>query len=357
MLCVTFLYLTGCTGERDAVRHEKALFVSVVENDVLSDTAGIRRLVMFSKAHHIRTLFIQVYRANKAWFACSAADASPYEAAKKSVGEDPLAMLIRQSHREGLEVHAWLNLLSLSANEDAPLLKKYGPDILTRNLEPKGELQDYQIDNQYFLEPGDPRVGDALAAVVGDLVRAYPDLDGIQMDYIRYPDWHPAYGRTAENERRFKVSRGVPDIDASGDVWAVWQCEQVTALVRRLAGVARSINPALQVSTTALAPYSRAKLESKQDWKAWVDSGLVDFVTLMAYTPSAEVFRGYLKDAKAQLGGLKKMNIAVAAYALGDSPETFTQEWGDCERSGARACVAFHYSSLIEHPALSDPLQ
>ena len=138
----------------------------------------------------------------------------------------------------------------------------------------------------------------------------------MQFDYIRYPDWRPFYGHTDTNESRFRDAHGKGPIEESDPAWQDWKRAQVTALLRELGAQARSLRPGLRVSTTGLVPYSRASLEASQDWKAWVGEGLVDFVTLMAYSPEPAQFERYLADARGRLGSLDRVNFAVGAYAI-----------------------------------------
>ena len=354
MLCLLALFPAQA---RSAEIPRRGLFVSLIqEPPVLSSREEIRNLIDFAKKTNIQILCVQIYRANKAWFSSKVADSEPYEACRKNLSEDPFRLLIKEAHASGVEVHAWLNLLSLSANENAPLLKKYGPEILTRNLKKKKTIKDYKIDNQYFLEPGDPRVHEALSTMVEEIVRGYPDLDGIQFDYIRYPDLHPAYGYTKINRERFKKATGLKTIEEESAVWKNWKRDQVTGLLELLVKKVRAIRPNIQVSTTGLVPYSRAYLEAFQDWRSWVEKGTVDFVTLMCYSPGTQGFEKYIRDAKTKLGDLNKVNIAVGAYKLTGSPEIFKQQFEICEESKPRACVVLHYGSLLENPALTKSL-
>lgn len=331
----------------------RALFISVIQDPpVLTSREAIRELLDFSTKARVGTLFVQVYRGNQAWFPSTTADDSPYEACVKSSGGDPMEFLIAQAHASGIEVHAWLNLLSLSANAQAPFLKKYGPDILTQNRTKKRSLEDYKIDDQFFLDPGDSRVVNDLSMIVGELTKAYPELDGIQFDYIRYPDWHPDYGWTKVNVARFKEETGREPRGFKDVLWEDWKRSQVTSLLERLAKKAREIIPGLQISTTALAPYSRAYIEADQDWKFWIEKGTVDFITLMGYASDDGEFRRRTADAKKRLGSLEKVNIAIGAYAMETSPEIFKTQLKICEESQSRACVTLHYGNLGENSSL-----
>lgn len=340
-------------GEARCETSSRGLFVAMLEEPTaLSSRKEIAGLVDFAKRSGVKVLFVQVYRANLAWFPSRIADQSPYDKYLKKVSEDPLRLLIKEAHRSGLEVHAWLNMLSLGENKDARLLKKYGTGILTRNLKEKKRLEDYKIDDQYFLEPGDARVRQELKAMVGEMLRAYPDLDGILFDYLRYPDVNPDYGYSKSNVECFKRSTGLKAAGKTNKAWKDWKRAQVTECLKELARTTRHLRPSIRLSATGCMPYSRAYHEAFQDWPLWIKDGIVDSVTIMNYSPYPDEFESWISAAKDRIGDFRKVNIGVGAYKLADSPETFGKELRLCERSGAGGYVVFHYNSLLRSPGL-----
>jgi uncharacterized lipoprotein YddW (UPF0748 family) len=349
-LCLLFVHPVTVKAQEPLRR---ALFVSVIQEPaVLSSRDEIFKLVDYAKKSRIEILYVQVYRANKAWFASEYADDSPYADCVDSVGEDPLYLLINRAHEKGIKVYAWLNLLSLSANKNAPMLKKYGNSILTRNLKEKKRQEDYKIDNQYFLEPGDLRVRAELVNIVDEVLNGYPGLDGILFDYIRYPDKDPAYGYTPMNVRRFKKMTGEKTVVEASAAWKDWKRMQVTGLLKRLVKECRGLRPDIRVEATGCAPYSRAYLEAFQDWPSWLESRLVDSVTVMTYAKTPLEFEKMVLDAKKRVKDFSKTNIAVGAYELGKSPEIFTEQLRICKEAGPYACAILHYGSLRENPAI-----
>ena len=335
----------------------RGLFIMADEEpQLLSSRQGIARLIEFAGETRIKLLFIQIYQSNKAWFSSRIADSTPYEACLKNVSEDPLKLLIRQAHRRGIEVHAWVNILSLGKNRDAKLLKKYGADILTRNLKDKNSLEDYKIDGQYFLEPGDLRVRRELTVIIEEIVRAYPDLDGIQFDYLRYPDKNPAYGYTKINTERFREATGIDKIDEGSQVWKEWKRGQVTETLKQFVKKTRQLRKDIQISVTGCMPYQRAYYEAFQDWPSWLNSSLIDFVTVMDYSPDYQEFSRWISAIKSKVRDFGKVNIGIGAYKLGHSPKEFEQELGFCEKSGGGSCVIFHYGSLLDNPSIANLL-
>ena len=336
---------------------QRGLFVSLVQDPpTLTSREAILELIDFSKRARIKILFVQIYRANQAWFPSEVGDTASYEKAREALGEEPFEFLIREAHRAGIQVHAWLNLLSLGENADAPILKKYGTDILTRNPEEKKSLEDYKIDNQYFLEPGDPRIRAELTAMVREVVRNYPSLDGIQLDYIRYPDSRPRYGYTKVNIDRFREATGLMKPEEGSRIWNEWKRAQVTDLLKLLILEIRTVRQDIQISATGCMSYARALDEAFQDWPSWVNGGLVDFVTLMNYSPDPEEYERWNAFARRKVTDPSKLYLGVGAYKLVYSSEIFKEEFRSCEGTGAPFCVVFHYGSLLENHALEKPL-
>jgi len=336
----------------------RGLLVAQLDNpSVLSSRSRILKVISTAKTCGLNTLFVQVYRANKSWINFKSADSSQYQKCLKGVGSDPLEFLIKEAHSRGIKVYAWLNLLSLANNPQALILKKYGTDILTRNLQEKKTLKDYKIGDQYFLEPGDINVRRELSQLVEELIQAHPGMDGILFDYIRYPDTKPDYGYTQNNIARFKNAHPGVKIEKESPVWKSWKREQVTGLLTLLVEKARALRPGIQVAATGCAPYVRAYYEAYQDWPAWVNSNLVDFVLLMSYPANISDFDKDLQEAKSKVKDGRKLLFALPAYKLKTSPEVFSSEFKTAKSSRSGGYAVFHYDSLIESPAVADILK
>jgi uncharacterized lipoprotein YddW (UPF0748 family) len=351
VLFFAFLSLAQCSEP------QRALFVSVIQDPpVFASRDNMDQLIDFAHQAHIKTLFVQVYHSNQAWFPSKIADASFYEKYHEALQADPLALLIQKAHAQGIQVHAWLNLMSLGSNKNANFLKKYGTDILTRNLKAKPKLEDYKIDGQYFLEPGDLRVRNDLTLMLEELLHAYPDLDGIQFDYIRYPDVNPHYGYTKANMQRFKKATNIKIVDEQDLLWQNWRRKQVTETLTQLVQTVRVEQPHMKVSTTGCMPYARAYYEANQDWASWLSHGLIDFVTIMDYSIDLKQFTRWINVIKEKTGDLSKVKIAVGAYKLTHDPKVFEQEYRACEAMGT-TCTVFHYGSVLESPGISNFLK
>jgi uncharacterized lipoprotein YddW (UPF0748 family) len=99
---------------------------------------------------------------------------------KVEEGFDPLACLVEGAHARGIEVHAWfVNAMVGYSLAGRPEFYKGHPDWF---------LTDYFGQRSSgWLDFGQKAVRDQEAAIMVDVVRNYPELDGIHFDYIRHP--------------------------------------------------------------------------------------------------------------------------------------------------------------------------
>ncbi len=237
----------------------------------------------------VKVLYIQV-RKN--------AD-SYYESALEPAGEgyrsgfDPLRYVVAAAHAKDIEVHAWVNVFRVWTGKDpaaasAEHVLRQHPEWLNRDFRGSARAADGM-----FLDPGAPGVAEYIAEVVKDIVDRY-DVDGIHLDYIRYPGREWGYSPPAL--ARYAADTGVSGRPQPSDTrWGDWRRSQVTRTVRLVRDAVHSSKPGLLVSaaTVCWGDYrdDPCKWESYQnvfqDWSGWVKSGLVDVVAPMNYRAEA----------------------------------------------------------------------
>jgi uncharacterized lipoprotein YddW (UPF0748 family) len=113
---------------------------------------------------------------------------------------DPLAYVVRRAHEREMQVEAWCCVYYEGTRKDAttPL----HPEWLVRSMSGHPFGQD-------FLSPSIPAVNSYLLSILADLL-AY-DVDGIHLDYIRYPGTAFDYSQAARTA--FEASVGFDPLD------------------------------------------------------------------------------------------------------------------------------------------------
>ncbi|WP_049565505.1 family 10 glycosylhydrolase [Streptomyces sp. SBT349] len=226
----------------------------------------------------------------------AAIDPAPY---------DPLDEVIAQAHAAGLEVHAWVNVNTMWNSATAPtspehVFNQHGPSAqgAERWLNRKADGTELVGANAY-IDPGHPAAVEYIVAGIQSIAREY-DVDGINLDYIRYPDGsaqttHSDWGYNEVSLARFQRATGRTDVPAPADgQWGDWRRDQVTNLVRRVYLGLWEVDPTARLSMDAITygfgPQSvggwestRTYAEVLQDWAGWLDEGIMDTVVTMNY--------------------------------------------------------------------------
>lgn len=208
---------------------------------------------------------------------------------------DPLAYLLETAHEQGLQVQAWVSTLNATPTNSTYLRSNYiyqqhSDWIMTDANGNKMRASEYM---GYFVDPGIPDVKYHLMNVVLDIVSNYPELDGIHLDYIRYPARQ--YGYATESVERYRNLSKLHEI-----AWNDWRISQITDFVRDLREMAMVINPKLLITAAVIADIDEAKNDYAQDWVNWINSGIVDRVYPMAYSKGYDRFYGIVADIAEQ---------------------------------------------------------
>ena len=129
---------------------------------------------------------------------------------------DPLAFMIEESHKRGMELHAWLNpyRVTTSAKESLPAGHLY-----------KREPQRFVwYAKKLYFDPGLPENRQFIEDVVRDIVRRY-DVDGIHLDDYFYP--YPVAGvKFPDNKSYARYGKGMKLAD--------WRRKNVDMLIEGL---------------------------------------------------------------------------------------------------------------------------
>lgn len=272
------------------------------------DAEQIDASVAAAKKAGINALFIQVRKNADAYYK---SDIEP-RGSGIAAGFDPLAYAIDKAHAQGIQVHAWVNALrvgSATPPKDAKNVVNAHPEWLTKTAD--GETLS---SGSVFLDPGVPAAREYVAKVMLDIVKRY-DVDGIQWDYIRYPDSKFGYADAAL-ARYYAESGTTTKPDPKDSKWVQWKRDQVSTLVRDVYKQIHAIKPKITVSAstiawgTCAADYTdiEAYWRVCQDWKAWMAEGTIDANLPMCYKAEhtesgASSFRGWLSSFAKWSGG------------------------------------------------------
>lgn len=175
-----------------------------------------------------------------------------------SPGYDPLQMCIDECHRRGMECHAWIVTIPVGKwnGTGCKLLRQKYPTLIKK------------IGDEGYMNPEMPQTGDYLANFCAEVTRKY-DVDGIHLDYIRYPEtW------------KIKVAR------PQGR-------QYITDIVAKINRAVKSLKPWIKLSCSPIGKYDDLSRYRSSGWNAnttvcqdaqgWLRDGLMDALFPMMY--------------------------------------------------------------------------
>lgn len=138
------------------------------------------------KAKNFNTIYFQVRSQGSVFYKSKYEPWSSYLTGKlgQEPSFDPLNFIIKEAHKRNLEVHAWLNMINIkSGDEPIPFSEPMHIALLRPDW-----IKKYNERNSvsYWLDPGFPEVREYLKNICIEIAENY-DVDGIHLDYIRYP--------------------------------------------------------------------------------------------------------------------------------------------------------------------------
>jgi uncharacterized lipoprotein YddW (UPF0748 family) len=206
---------------------------------------------------------------------------------------DPLLYAIEACHRRGLEFHAWFVVYPL------------GSETINKNRSRSGIPFNRKdciktFKKNVYLDPGNPETNAYLLSLLAEIVSTY-DIDGIHLDYIRYPDT-PARFPDQDTYKRYGNGKDKDD----------WRRENINRLVYAVYDTIKFLKPWVQLSSSVVGMYKEIEGKSKPHWTAfysvyqdpvdWLEKGKHDFIVPMAYY-SESLFFSFIEDWKSRNNG------------------------------------------------------
>lgn len=183
----------------------------------------------------------------------------------KSPGYDALQFAIDECHKRGMEVHAWVVTIPVGKwnSYGCRQLRKKFPRLIKR------------IDQDGYMDPEATQTGCYLAEMCREIVQRY-DVDGIHLDYIRYPEtW------------KFRISKD----QARGNI---------TRIVEKIHQAVKKEKPWVKMSCSPIGKFDdlsrywshgwNAYTKVAQDAQAWLKDGLMDELFPMMYFRGDQFF-------------------------------------------------------------------
>jgi len=257
---------------------------------------------------------------------------------------DQIAKCLAAARRHGIEVHVWKVNWNLMG----------APRAFIERLRAEKRLQrDRDGREEEWLCPSHPANFALERDSMLEVTRRY-DVDGIHLDYIRYPDDTKCYcdGCRARFEEQTgeRVADWPRDVLRGGSRQAAYlefRRQNITRLVRAVAEGSRRIKPWVRISAAVFPNWPQCRDSIGQDWGAWVRDGLLDFVCPMDYTDSNDEFATRVTVQREEVAGRAPLYPGIGASAPGLSVAQVAEQIEIARRLGADGFIVFEYNGPV----------
>ena len=348
----------------------------------LASPESITAVVRTAKEAGLNTLVVQVRGRGDAYYR-QGLEPVPADVLRHPASFDPLQLVISSAHAAGLRVHAWVNVNLVSSAVELPAAREHvihrHPDWLMVPRDIAQQLAGEAIDSPAYVgrlarwtrqqsetveglytSPMVPAAAAHTEMVVRDVAKRYA-VDGIHLDYARYPSDRFDYSRAAIAEFRSEVRGRLADgqratldaqeaidlfayPDAFPEEWRQFRVARMTSLIARLHAAVKAERPDAIVSLAAFPDQREALSRKMQDWGAWLHAGVIDVLCPMVYTQEAGRFAEQVAAAR-EIAGARPVWAGIGAYRL--SAAQTIENIQTARKLGAAGVILFSYDSLV----------
>lgn len=281
-----------------------------------------------------------------------------YSSQHLPVGGEWLEQILPLAKKEGLEVHAWIWTMPCNI----PTIGVKHPEWFMVNGVGESALEKPAYVNYYkFLCPNRKEVQDFLMKRVEELAK-YAELDGIHLDYIRYPDvilaeaLQPKYRIVQDREHLefdycycevcqniFKARNGFNPLElkdpTTNTLWRQFRYDSITSLVNnKLVPIAQKYGKQI---TAAVFPNWEAV---RQQWFIWHLNGFMPMLYHSFYNANIDWIKNQVLEKVKTLQGRAPLYSGLFIPEL--SPGDLTHAIQVSLKSGASGVCFFHAAAI-----------
>lgn len=325
----------------------RGVWMTVNDTDILKDRTKMQEAVTQLARLNFNTIYPVVWNSGYVLYPSAVAQRTGIQPFVNtgSQGQDILAELIAEAHRQGLLVIPWFEFGFMTPPTSELALTH--PAWITQRRD-GSQTWDSAAGEVVSLNPFHPQVKQFISDLVLEIVTRY-DVDGIQFDdHASLPN---QFGYDKYTVTLYKnETKKLPHFDPQNPSWVSWRANKITAFMISLHKAVKAVKPYL-IFSVAPNPYDFAYKAHLQDWLTWVRKGIVDELIVQVYRPNLQVFIEKISRPEMQ-EAQKKIPTGVAILTgLRNRPVSMqqitTQTWAARDRG--LGVAFFFYESLWDY--------
>ena len=272
-------------------------------------------------------------------------------------GFDPLEVWISEAHKRGIKVHTWFQSFyvgnenpSLNPTSILSVRPAWGNKTKQFASYP-GATKSVSEHNGYFLDPANPEVQTFLEELVTEIITDYKP-DGINLDYIRYPNSNPrndkaAWGFTEYARNSFKAIYGKDpvELNTSDALWYDWneyRRNNVTNFVQKIGQIGKDNKT--YISAVIFPDFASALASKQQDWSKWSTNNYVDGFTPLFLTYDSKMLASMMNDVMSVKSKDTDLYAGLFVTFMGGPSEDLIKQIFEARKMKVNGIILFDYA-------------
>ncbi len=314
------------------------------------------------------TVFLETYYHGRTIFPSKTMDRYGFVVQNEDFeGFDPLAIWINQAHKRNMKVHIWFQSFYVGnkpVNSNPRNILAVHPEWgnkTKQHADDYGATKSVSEHNGYFLDPANPDVQDFLEELIGEIIDRY-EPDGINLDYIRYPNSNPgnsatAWGFTEYARNNFQDMYGVDPItlttaDIGWGDWNRYRRNKITHFVRKIGKIGKEHHTYI---SAVIFPDIKSALGTKQqDWRTWSKENYINGFTPLFLTYDSQMLSSMMNDVISVKSPDTELFAGLFVTFMGGSSEDLIKQIFETRKMKADGVILFDYAHTT--PVYTDAL-
>lgn len=204
---------------------------------------------------------------------------------------DMLQAYIDACHERGMELHLWMPIYYVGDADSANAKYSLGtekPEWLSVSNTGKYSHQVVEGSGLMLIDPSNEEASNYLLNTYKYILEKY-DVDGFQLDYIRYYVRGTDYdmGYTKEALDAFEEKYGVrPTYNVTASYWNDWvafRCEYINSFVQRIRKLIDDVRPGVLLGADVVPDPTESIDYNYQNYYTWLENKWIDILFPMSY--------------------------------------------------------------------------
>ena len=272
-------------------------------------------------------------------------------------GIDPLRIWVDEAHKRGIKIHTWFQ--SFYVGNQNPNLTQ--TSILAQHPEwgnktkkcasCYGATMSASEHNGYFLDPANPNVQEFLLELLSEIIIDYSP-DGINLDYIRYPNSNPrndmgawGFSEYARNDFKSKYGKDPAELTISDAQWYDWNVYRrniITEFVKKAGELGKENKT--YVSAVIFPDIASALATKQQDWRSWSYNSYIDGFTPLFLTYDSKMLASMMNDVMNIKAPETELYAGLFVTFMGGSSEDLIRQIFETRKMNANGVILFDYA-------------